>query len=75
MCDEHRYWKLTWPEIDDAVEEGKTIVVPVGSTEDHGCHLPLDVDQVLPATICEIAVEERDDALLFGTIQIGRAHV
>jgi creatinine amidohydrolase len=71
MSDEHRYWKLTWPEIDDAAEEGKTIVVPVGSTEDHGRHLPLDVDQVLPTTICEMAVKERDDALLFGTIPHG----
>jgi creatinine amidohydrolase len=68
---EHRYWKLTWPEIDAAAEEGKTIVVPVGATEDHGHHLPLDVDQVLAGSICERAVEGRDDALLFQPIQHG----
>lgn len=69
--DEYRYWKLTWPQINAAVEAGKTAVIPVGSTEDHGHHLPLDVDQVLPETICETAVRERDDALLFQTIPHG----
>ena len=69
--DEYRYWKLTWPQVNAAVEAGKTVVIPVGSTEDHGHHLPLDVDQVLPETICETAVRERDDALLFQTIPHG----
>jgi creatinine amidohydrolase len=69
--DEYRYWKLTWPQVDAAVEAGKTVVIPVGSTEDHGHHLPLDVDQVLPGTICETAVRERDDTLLFQTIPHG----
>jgi creatinine amidohydrolase len=68
---EHRYWKLTWPEVDAAAEAGKTVVIPVGSTEDHGHHLPLDVDQVLPGAICEGAVEDREDALLFQAIRHG----
>lgn len=69
--DEHRYGKLTWPEINEAVEDGKMVLVPVGSTEDHGPHLPLDVDQVLPETICEETAKGRDDVLLFPTITHG----
>lgn len=69
--DEYRYQKLTWPEIDAAAQQGTMIVIPVGSTEDHGHHLPLDVDQMLPETICELAVQERDDALLFQTVPHG----
>jgi creatinine amidohydrolase len=68
---EHRYEKLSWPEINDAVEAERTVLVPVGSTEDHGPHLPLDVDQVIPETICEEAARERDDVLLFPTITHG----
>src|SRR5215475_11274125 len=48
---EYRYEKLTWPEINDAVELGKVCVVPCGSVEQHGPHLPLDVDIVCPTGI------------------------
>lgn len=68
---EYKYEKLTWPEINEAVEEEKMVLIPVGSTEDHGYHLPLDVDQVLPGTICEETVKQRSDTLLFQTIPHG----
>lgn len=71
MADEYRYQKLSWPAVNDAVEEGKMIVIPVGSTEDHGPHLPLDVDQVIPGSICERTVRKRTDALLFQRISHG----
>lgn len=45
---EYRYEKLTWPEINDAVELGKVCIVPCGAVEQHGHHLPLDVDLVCP---------------------------
>lgn len=50
---EWRYEKLTWPEINDAVELGKVCIVPVGSVEQHGPHLPLDVDMVCPVGIAQ----------------------
>src|SRR5437763_2101906 len=48
---EYRYEKLTWPEINDAVEMGKVCLVPCGAVEQHGPHLPLDVDLVCPCGI------------------------
>ncbi len=45
---EYRYEKLTWPEINDAIELGKVCIVPCGAVEQHGPHLPLDVDLVCP---------------------------
>src|SRR5439155_13591182 len=48
---EYRYEKLTWPEINDAIELGKVCVVPCGAVEQHGPHLPLDVDIVCPTGI------------------------
>lgn len=48
---EYRYEKLTWPEINDAVEMGKVCVIPCGAVEQHGPHLPLDVDIVCPTEI------------------------
>lgn len=50
-----RYEKLTWPEINQAVIARKVVVVPIGSTEQHGPHLPLDVDVVCPKGIAHEA--------------------
>ncbi len=48
---EWRYEKLTWPEINDAVELGKVCVLPCSAVEQHGPHLPLDVDVICPTEI------------------------
>lgn len=49
---EWRYEKLTWPEINEAIAQKKVVVLPVGSVEQHGYHLPLDVDVRSASTIC-----------------------
>jgi len=48
---EHRYAKLTWPEINDAIDLGKVCIIPCGAVEQHGPHLPLDVDLICPTSI------------------------
>ena len=35
---------LTWMEIRDLIPENPVIIQPVGSTEQHGPHLPVQVD-------------------------------
>jgi len=61
---EYRYEKLTWPEINDAIELGKVCVVPCGSVEQHGPHLPLDVDIVCPQGIAYGAGRNVPDKML-----------
>ncbi|MFN8007150.1 MAG: creatininase family protein [Terriglobia bacterium] len=46
------YSDLTWPEINEAVELQKVILLPVGSTEQHGHHLPLEVDNLIATNVC-----------------------
>jgi mycofactocin precursor peptide peptidase len=41
----------TWP----TVPRGCTVLVPVGSTEQHGPHLPLDTDTVIATAVAEAA--------------------
>ncbi len=48
---EHRYEKLTWPEINEAIDQNQVCIVPCGAVEQHGDHLPLDVDLVCPGGI------------------------
>ena len=38
---EFRYEKLTWPEINDAVDLGKVCILPCGAVEQHGHSAPV----------------------------------
>ena len=44
---EHRYNRLTWAEMNDAIADNQVVILPTGSTEQHGRHMPLDVDVFL----------------------------
>jgi len=35
---------MTWPEVEEVLQEPNVMVLPVGSIEQHGLHLPLSVD-------------------------------
>ena len=61
---EYRYEKLTWPEINDAIALGKVCIVPCGAVEQHGPHLPLDVDLICPTEIARGAGKRVPDKLL-----------
>ena len=61
---EYRYEKLTWPEINDAVDFGKVCIIPIGAVEQHGPHLPLDVDLVCPTGIANGAGRESAEKIL-----------
>jgi creatinine amidohydrolase len=61
---EYRYEKLTWPEINEAIAQKKVVVLPVGSIEQHGYHLPIDVDVRSASTICLGAGEKSPEDML-----------
>jgi creatinine amidohydrolase len=59
------YEELTWQQARAAAQAGKVCVIPVGTTEQHGPHLPLSVDCITSQTLSRLAVERcPDDALL-----------
>ena len=49
---EYRYNRLTWDEMNAAIASQKVVILPTGSTEQHGRHLPLDVDLFLVESVC-----------------------
>lgn len=53
--------ELTWVEVQQAISAGAVVVVPVGSLEQHGPHLPLEVDWRLCATVAEAAAREAQE--------------
>ena len=69
---EYRYEKLTWPEINDAIEMRKVCIVPCGAVEQHGEHLPLDVDLVCPGGIARgVGRAIPDKVLVLPTLAYG----
>lgn len=44
--------ELSWPEFERKIAAGSPVFLPLGATEQHGPHLPLNVDVVLPTAVC-----------------------
>ena len=59
-----RYEDLTWPEMNDAVEAGLIPVLPVGTMEQHGPHLPVKRDRWTATAVAKTAAEQHLDRLL-----------
>jgi creatinine amidohydrolase len=60
----YHYQEYTWPEMREVVKQQPVVVLPIGSVEDHGLHLPLDVDNFLIGSICEEAARRLDGQML-----------
>jgi creatinine amidohydrolase len=65
--------RMTYDEVDDYLKNGPGIVVlPVGSTEEHGTHGPLGTDTFAARIVCR-GVAERVDGLLAPALPYGMA--
>jgi len=85
------YQHYTWPELREAAKTQPVVILPIGSVEDHGRHLPLDTDNFLIWSICEAAAQRAPGEVLLlpqipygfethhmdfpGTIDIGMEHL
>lgn len=57
-----RLEKLTWPEAARALGSSAVVLLPVGSTEAHGPHLPLDTDVTIARAQAQRAAERLAEA-------------
>jgi creatinine amidohydrolase len=62
--DGRRLADLPWPEVARRARRGAVLVVPVGSTEQHGPHLPLSTDTDIAVALCERLAAVREDVLI-----------
>ena len=70
--DEYRYNRLTWEEMNEAIGLQKLVILPTGSTEQHGKHLPLDTDVFLTESVClEVGRRAPDRVLVLPPIAYG----
>ena len=64
--------EMTWPEIEEASRSDTMVLVPMGSMEQHGPHLPLDTDSEIASRVVQKVVERlsrRREALIFPPIR------
>ncbi len=50
--------RRTW--VEHQARPGRTLVVPVGSFEQHGPHLPLSTDSLIAVAVCDDVAAQRD---------------
>jgi creatinine amidohydrolase len=60
----------TWPELGDYVAEESLAIVPLGSTEQHGPHLPEGTDHLIAEALARAAAE-RSGYLCTPTVDVG----
>jgi creatinine amidohydrolase len=67
-----RMEEMNWPDIKTAIESGfKTVVIAVGSTEQHGPHLPTMTDARIGEDVAERVARKLGHALQARTIDVG----
>jgi creatinine amidohydrolase len=72
VANEYHYNRLTWEEMNEAIAMQKVVILPTGSTEQHGRHLPIEVDAFLTESVClEVGRRAPDRVLVLPTISYG----
>jgi mycofactocin system creatininase family protein len=62
---------LSWPEIHWRSARDWILAIPVGSTEQHGPHLPLSTDTDIAVVLCSRLAEHRGDVLVAPAMPYG----
>ena len=63
---------LSWTDVDTRAASS-LVAVPVGSTEQHGPHLPLATDTLIATALCHRLADRRDDVLVAPPVAYGSA--
>ena len=62
--------KMNYLEVQEYLKKSDTILIPIGSLENHGKHMPLGTDTMIPDKIAEL-LDQRSDLLIAPTINYG----
>jgi creatinine amidohydrolase len=75
LKDIYQFDELTWPEVNDVVAMGKIPIIPTGSVEQHGHHLPLKVDHLCATAVATEAARLRPElSLVLPAVSYGYVH-
>jgi creatinine amidohydrolase len=63
---------MTWPEVSAFLEKSDMVIIPVGSLEQHGHHLPIGTDFLNGVERCKLIAQERD-VLVAPILMVGQS--
>ncbi|MDD3361153.1 MAG: creatininase family protein [Hespellia sp.] len=66
--------EMTWPQVEMQIKEVPAAILPLGSTEQHGYHLPLGTDVFLAQRLAE-KISEQTGALVLPSMNFGYSWV
>lgn len=70
--DKIRLEEMTWPEVEEAIQDGvDTVVIVAGATEEHGYHLPMGSDTMWGYEFGERVARRLGNAFLAPVIPVG----
>ena len=62
--------EMNYLEVEEYLKRSDTVLIPVGSLENHGLHLPLGTDTLIPDRIAQL-LAQRSDVLIAPTVNYG----
>lgn len=65
-----KMWEMTWPEVKESIDSGCGIMLPIGAVEQHGYHLPLSTDFLIPTRLC-LDIAEKTDMIVAPPVSYG----
>ncbi len=62
--------EMAWPEYRERIAAGATLLLPIGSLEQHGPHMAMGVDHLVPTALCQ-AVARRVGGIVAPAVTYG----
>lgn len=62
---------MTWPEARDASKRDAVLVIPIGATEQHGPHLPIDTDSRIALGLSDELAKRRGEVVVAPVLAYG----
>ncbi|RGZ00685.1 creatininase [Clostridium sp. AM58-1XD] len=62
--------EMTWKEVEEAIQSNTGVLLPIGATEQHGYHLPISTDVILPKRM-GLSIAEETNLLVAPPIAYG----
>ncbi len=63
--------RAAWPEVAECAGNGEVLLIPLGSTEQHGPHLPVTTDAEIATAIADRAAERHTGLVVAPTVAYG----
>ena len=60
LYSKYKIFDMTWVEVKEWLQKTDTVIVPIGSSEQHGPHLPIGIDSYASYYVCMEAAIKAD---------------